>query len=125
MQGYRDGSRVRRKIYIGLVGGAAIAVLAGHWYARHLEHERKNPTAHYTVANGAEDEVRPRSLTWNDGFARLALSRDPPGVNQIVLPDRTIKLADGVDTAQVKIKVVDGKTVQLKVLSGDIAVVED
>jgi len=125
LEGYRDGSRVRRKVYIGLVAGAAIAVLGGHWYARHLEHQRKNPEAHYTVAEGAEDEIRPRSLQWNDGYARLALSRDPPGVNQIVLPDRTIQLAKGVDTAQVKVKVIDGKTVQLKVISGDIAVVEN
>ncbi|MEM6990991.1 MAG: hypothetical protein AAF721_10850 [Myxococcota bacterium] len=121
---YADGSKVRRKVYIGLVLGVAAAVVGGYTWAAHLQHEKDNPTAHYTVAKGAESEIRPRSMEWNEGYARLALSREPPGINQIVLPDRLVELADGVDTAQFKVNVVDGKTVEFKVLTGDVKVFE-
>ncbi len=124
LSAYQDGSRVRRKVYIGLVAGVALAVVGGYTYAAHVQHELDNPTAHYTVAAGAEDEIRPRSMEWNAGFARLALSRDPPGINELVLPDRVVRLAAGVDTAQFKVNVVDGKTVEFKVLTGDVTVVE-
>lgn len=121
---YAEGSRVRRKIYIALVAGAALAVAAGRWYVQRLQHARDNPTAEYTVATGAEDEIRPRRLQWNGGFAHLALSRDPPGVDEIVLPDRIVRLAPGSDTAQLKVNVVDGRTVQFKVLTGEVSVIE-
>lgn len=119
---YQEGSRVRRKVYLALVVGGLSAVVAGHLIARHLEHQRRNPTAHYTMAPGSEDEIRPRSLEWTDGYARLALSREPPGIAEVVLPDRVVRLADGVDTAQFRVNVLDGRTVELKVISGDIEV---
>jgi len=124
MTAYRDGTSVRRKIYLGLAGGVAIALVAGIAYARHVAFELDNPTAHYTVAEGAEDEIRPREFVWSNGYGWLSLSRAPPGVNKIVLPDRTIELADGFDTAQLKVNVVDGKTVLLKVMTGDVQVTE-
>lgn len=59
-------------------------------------------------------------LTWSEGKARLGLSREPPGVHTIELPDRTLTLADGVDMAQFKVVVEAGKTTALEVLSGEI-----
>lgn len=124
LEAYRDGSNVRRKIYIGLAVGIVAAVGGGYVVAKNYRYDQDNPTAHYTVAEGSEHDGRPRSMQWDAGFARLALSRTPPGINQIILPDRVVRLADGVETAQFKVNVVDGKTVEFKVLTGDVTVSE-
>ena len=124
LSAYAEGSRVRRKVYLALILGCIGAVVGAHLYTRHLAHEARNPVAHYTVAPGAEDEIRPRSLEWTDGFARLALHRDPPGILEVVLPDKIVRLADGCTTAQFKVNVLEGKTIELKVVSGDIEVIE-
>ena len=44
----------------------------------------------------------------------------PPGVLEIALPDRTLRLADGSDQAQMALEVEEGKTVALKVIFGDV-----
>jgi hypothetical protein len=41
-------------------------------------------------------------------------------VEAIVLPDRVLRLAEGCDHAQVKVNVVDGQTVELKIITGEI-----
>jgi hypothetical protein len=55
-----------------------------------------------------------------DGSMRVGLSREPPGVNILHLPDRDITLARGANKAQFKVEVRDGKTVRLQVLTGEI-----
>ena len=124
LSAHQDGGRIRRRVYGGTVLGALVLIAIGYSYVAQLQHKRDNPTAQYTVAAGAEDEIRPRSMVWNSGFARLALSREPPGITQIVLPDRFVELADGVDTAQFKVNVVDGRTISFKVLTGQVRVIE-
>lgn len=118
--GYRQGSRMRlvfaALIIAFIAGGVALMV----WYTR------TRPPAHaeqYQLPAGSELEGRPRSMSWTGGKARLGLDRAPPGVLEIELPDRTLRLADGSDQAQMKLEVEAGKTVALKVLFGEV--VED
>lgn len=120
LTGYRDGTRVRRRVYLGLVFGVLGATLAGRCYVEHLEAQRRIPAPQYQLAAGAEDEARPDVMVWSSGLARLGLSRQQPGIRAIVLPDRIVTLAPGCDHAQIKVNVVDGETVQLKVLLGEI-----
>lgn len=120
LTGYRDGSRMRRRVYLGLVFGVVGAALAGRWYVKYLEKQRRIPTPEYRLAAGAEDEQRPDVMVWTSGLARLGMSRQDPGIKAIVLPDRILALAPGCDHAQVKVNVVDGETVALDVLVGEI-----
>lgn len=120
LTGYRDGSRMRRRVYLGLVFGVIAAALAGRWYVKYLEEQRRIPTPEYRVAPGTEDEQRPDVIVWTSGLARLGMSRQEPGVRAIVLPDKILTLAPGCDHAQVKVNVVEGKTVDLKVVVGEI-----
>lgn len=120
LQGYKAGSRTRRWIYGGLGIGALLAIVIGQLYVRWLDHKRHNPTPEYELAPGTEDEVRPDTIEWTSGFARLGLSRTEPVIEAIILPDRVLRLAEGSDHAQVKVNVVDGKTVQLKIITGEI-----
>lgn len=120
LTGYREGSRMRRRVYLGLVFGVIAAALAGRWYVEHLEEQRRIPTPQYQLAAGAEDEERPDVMVWSSGLARLGMSRQEPGIRAIVLPDRILTLAPGCDHAQVKVNVVDGETVDLKVVVGEI-----
>lgn len=118
--GYRQGGRMRM-VFIGLVvvlvaGG--IAFMA--WFVRN------RPPAHaqqFELPAGSDLDARPRVMAWSGGKARLGLDRKPPGVLQIDLPDRSLKLADGCDQAQMKIEVEEGKTTELRVIFGEI--VED
>ncbi|MEM7154322.1 MAG: hypothetical protein AAF799_15860 [Myxococcota bacterium] len=120
LTGYRDGSRVRRWVYLGIIAGVVAAGFAGRWYMKRLEAERKTVTPHYELAAGAEDEKRPNAMVWSTGVARLGLTRQEPGVRAIVLPDRIVTLAPGCDNAQIKVDVRNGETVALKVLTGEI-----
>ena len=114
------GAKVRRRIYLVLALGVLGALVVGHYAVKWARERQKNPTPHYQLAPGTEHEVRARSMEWTSGFARLGLSRQEPGVQEIVLPDRIIRLADGCDHAQIKVDVVDGQTVELKVITGEI-----
>lgn len=120
LTGYREGSRVRRWIYLALVAGVLAAFFVGRWYVQHLEEQRRIPSPEYQLAEGAEDEERPDVMVWTSGVARLGLSRQQPGVRAIVLPDRVVTLAPGCDHAQIKVDVRDGETKALKVLVGEI-----
>jgi hypothetical protein len=117
LQAYRAGSRARRWVFGSLTIGVIAAGLAGRWYVDHLEQKRRvRPT--YRLADSLEG--RTRSIEWTSGQARLGLARQAPGVEEIVLPDRVLRLADGYDQAQVRVVVEHGKTVKLDVLIGKI-----
>jgi hypothetical protein len=123
IDGYRAGSRMRLWIFGGLIVGTIGLGIAAHQWVEHLEDERATIVPHYIVDE--ESAARAvRELHWAEGPARLGLSREPPGVEVIVLPDHEIRLADGHDHAQVKVLVRDGKTVDIKVLSGKIELKE-
>jgi hypothetical protein len=96
------------------------ATLLGRWYARRLEQDLHRPSPTYEVVPNESGEGRTRELVWSTGRARLGLSREPPGVEQIRLPDRILRLAEGHDHAQVRIEVRDGETVQIEVIAGEI-----
>lgn len=118
--GHAEGAPMRRIFYglivIFVIGG----VLLVSWFVRN------RPSTHpqqYQLPAGTDLDARPRTMAWSGGKARLGLDRHPPGILAIELPDRTLRLADGSDQAQLKLEVRDGKTVELKILFGEV--VED
>lgn len=119
--GYRAAHRVRRRMVAVLVVAIAASVVAYWRYTAWLEHERTHP---YELPADTDLSERPREMTWSGGRARLALSREAPGVEIIHLPDRDIRLADGCERAQIKVHVEDGQTIALDVLSGEITETE-
>lgn len=120
LTGYRDGTRVRRLVYLGLIAGVIAAYYSGRWYMERLEERRTVPMPEYQLAEGAANEDRPDVMVWSNGVARLGLTRQQPGIRAIVLPDRIITLAPGCDHAQIKVDVRDGETKTLKVVVGEI-----
>ncbi len=120
--GYARSQKVRWFVAGSLGLGFIGAVYAGNWYVDYLaEQARRGIKPDYDAppANVAADD---RVMHWDSGAARLGLSREAPGVNLIVLPDREIRLADGYDSAQLSIRVEDGRTVKLRVLTGRVDV---
>ena len=118
--GYAAGAPMRRLFYalviVFVIGGV---VLVSWWV-------RNRPNLHpqqFQLPAGTDLDARPRTMAWSGGKARLGLDRQPPGILSIELPDRTLRLAEGSDQAQLKVEVRNGKTVELKVLFG--AVVEE
>lgn len=120
--GYARSRKVRWFVAGALGFGFVGAIFAGNWYADYLRaQERRGITPAYDAPPtgvAAEDRV----MHWESGPARLGLSREPPGVNLIVLPDRELRLAEGYDSAQLSVRVDDGRTVKLRVLTGRIDV---
>lgn len=116
---YRAGSKTRRWVFGTLIVGTISALFIGRWYMNHLDEQRHHQPPVYTVDPELLDELT-REVHWDSGTARLGLSREPPGVEAIVLPDRVLRLAEGHDHAQVKVTVVDGRTEDIKVLVGRI-----
>lgn len=117
LAGYSAGAGAR-KILLALTVVLVVAgALVVAWWARN------RPPAHpeqYQLPAGSDLEGRPRVMVWTGGKARLGLDRQPPGVLAIELPDRTLRLADGSDQAQLQLEVREGKTVALKVLFGEV-----
>ncbi|MCA9714618.1 MAG: hypothetical protein H6713_10615 [Myxococcales bacterium] len=116
--GYRSGVRQRRRLSIALGVALVGSMIAGFYYLRYLEQYRAYDV--FELPPDAELEGRPRVMTWSDGKARFGLHRAPPGVHTIELPDRTVRLADGCERAQIRVNIVDGKTVELTVITGDV-----
>ncbi len=120
--GYERSRRVRWFVGGTLAFGFIAALWGGSWYEDYLRKQArrgmKPEYAHPPAAVSAEDRV----MHWDSGAARLGLSKDPPGVSLIVLPDREIRLAEGYDSAQLSLRVEDGRTVKLRVLTGRIDV---
>lgn len=120
--GYAGSRRVRWFIGSSMAVGVVGAVWGGFWYADYVrEQERRGIKPEYS---DARTDVSPeeRVMHWDSGAARLGLASEPPGVNLIVLPDRELRLAEGYDSAQLSVRVEDGRTVKLRVLTGRIDV---
>jgi hypothetical protein len=117
LEAYRAGSKVRRWVFGSLMLGVIGAGVAGKWYVDHLEAQRRERPV-YRLADSLEG--RTRSIEWSSGQARLGLARQEPGVEEIILPDRVLRLAEGYDQAQVRVVVENGETVKLDVLIGKI-----
>lgn len=118
--GYAAGARSRR--LLALVGVVAVIVIIAGGYAliTHFQNRKPIPIHAAPLPEGTDVRGRSRVMTWSSGQARLALTREPPGADTIVLPDRVIGLADGCDAAQVKVEVEDGRTTMVKVLYGEV-----
>jgi hypothetical protein len=120
-----DGYKAGRPMRIVLVVLMSAAIGGTVWLVRRWQAERRaeesRPTLpEYDLSADVDDGSRPRQLVWSTGEARLGLSRAQPGVEEIVLPDRRIRLAPGHDIAQIKVDVQDGKTVSVKTLVGKV-----
>jgi hypothetical protein len=118
--GYRRGSRARTAVFLTLALSVPAAALLGRWYAKRLDEDLHRPSPAYELAPNETGKGRTREVSWSTGRARLGLSREPPGVEQIRLPDRILRLAEGHDHAQVRVEVREGKTVQIEVIAGQI-----
>lgn len=123
--GYRDGARPRRLVG-GVLGAAALAGVV-IFFLRQREFEREAEQAEYErlhpwqLPADADVSGRSRDFHLTDGRMRMALSREAPGVERIITPDKVISLAEGSDTAQIIIEVREGRTVGIKTLAGEVA----
>jgi hypothetical protein len=120
-----DGYKAGRKLRIGLVAVIVIGIAGTVWQVNRWRDQKRaeesRPTLpEYDLSADVDDGSRPRQLVWSTGEARLGLQRAQPGVEEIVLPDRRIRLAPGHDIAQIKVDVQDGKTVSVKTLVGKV-----
>ncbi len=122
--GYRRSQRVRWFVAGALALGTIGAVWGGNWYVDYLERQARRGIKPSYDAPPADVSPEDRVMHWDAGPARLGLSREPPGVNLIVLPDREIRLAEGYDSAQISVRVEGNRTVKMRVLTGRIDVVE-
>lgn len=116
LEGYRRGARMRF-VLIGF-GAVLVGVLAvlGWWITR-----PRPVVPEYTVAPDHATDPADRVLHWeSEGTARLGMTREPPGVEQIVLPDRVLRLEDGIDHAQVSVEIRGGRTVSVRTLTGRV-----
>ncbi len=119
-----DNARPHRRRRNMLYTLLAVMVFAGivgvGWKVRE---DSRGKVHQFLLPAGTDLTTRPRTMEWTGGKARLGLNRELPGVMEISLPDRTLRLADGSDDAMVALEVVDGKTVRLEVTRGKV--VED
>ncbi|MCB9704595.1 MAG: hypothetical protein H6711_22110 [Myxococcales bacterium] len=117
--GYRAAGRMRSLLAVGFAVATVAAIAAGYYYITYLQ-EHRTPVHAVPLPEGSDLEGRPRTMTWSGGKARLGLTREPPGLLEIELPDRTLRLADGCDSAQVRVNVDGGRTVEVTVLFGEV-----
>lgn len=120
-----DASGRRLRVWFGSVVAAAfvLVVLAAVIYTRARANEPRAAPIPAYVTDGAPTRDEDRVLRWSsDGKARLGLTREPPGVHAIELPDRVLRLADGIDHAQVEVVIEHGETVAVRPLVGRVVV---
>lgn len=120
--GYAGSQKLRWFIGSSLAIGVVAAVWGGFWYADYVRAQaRRGVKPEYT---NPRTDVSPedRVMHWDSGAARLGLAHEPPGVNLIVLPDRELRLAEGYESAQVSVRVEEGRTVKLRILTGRVDV---
>lgn len=121
LDGYKAGRPLRLVIVACIFGSIATAAYLVHRWREAERAAQAAPTLpQYTLSPEVDDGTRPRQLVWSDGVARLGLAREQPGVEEIVLPDRRLRLAPGHDIAQIKVEVSEGKTVSIVMLVGRI-----
>lgn len=115
--GWRAGQRARGLVFGSLVVVALTVAILSWVLAERREYDRLHPLPEVeaTITPGT-----PRDMTVSDGQFRLGIGREAPSINVVHLPDRDITLADGVEKAQFKVEVADGKTSKITVLTGDI-----
>jgi hypothetical protein len=115
--GWNAGRRARGLLLGAFVVVALTVAILSWQIAERREFNRLHPLPEVeaTIAPGT-----PRDMTISDGQFRLGIAREPPSINVVHLPDRDITLAEGVDKAQFKVEVVEGKTVKITVLTGRI-----
>ncbi len=117
--GYRHASKVRWRLTAVAVGCCVLAMVAGSYYASYLE-DKSQQVPYLQLPPGTDFNDRSRTITWSSGQVRLAMHREPPGATAIELPDRILHLAEESRSAQVKVKIVDGKTEEVVVLFGKV-----
>ncbi len=88
-------------------------------YLRHL-HQLRAPVYTVPLPEGTDVSTRPRVLTWSGGKARFALAREAPALEALELPDRVLRLADGCESAEVRVWVEAGRTVEVTVIRGEV-----
>ena len=120
--GYARSRRIRWFVAGFLAVGFIGAIYGGNWYTDYLREQARRGINPRYDAPPADVSPEDRVMRWDGGAARLGLSREPPGVNLIVLPDRELRLAEGYDSAQLSVRVEEGRTVKLRVLTGRIDV---
>lgn len=120
--GYSGSKKVRWFIGCSMAFGVVGAVWGGFWYADYVRAQARRGIKPEYVSPSANISAEDRVMHWDSGAARLGLAKEPPGVNLIVLPDRELRLAEGYDSAQLSVRVEDGRTVKLRVLTGRIDV---
>lgn len=118
LAGYEAGRGARRLLFVGLMIGFVGTFAAWLWYA--TREPPQSRTRQFQLPAGTDLAARPRVFTWSEGKAQLGLSREPPGVDTVELPDRTLRLAPGSELARFKVVVKDGRTEALDVLSGAV-----
>lgn len=115
-EGYRRGARARWMLWGASLLGVGL-VTAGILWARRASEVRPN----YALVDTAEVREDDRVLHWaTEGEARLGLTREPPGVHTLILPDRIVRLADDQDHAQVLVRIENGETRAIKTLTGRV-----
>jgi hypothetical protein len=115
------GWRATRKLrwFVGGTLGATllVGVIVLIVHTREFRQQKLHPLPEVeaTITPGT-----PRDMSLSEGSMRVGLSREPPGINILHLPDRDVTLARGSDKAQFKVEIRAGKTVRLQVLTGEI-----
>jgi hypothetical protein len=119
--GHFAGWRATRKLrwFVGGTLGATllVGVIVLIVHTREVRHHKLHPMPEVeaTITPGT-----PRDMSLSEGSMRVGLSREPPGINILHLPDRDVTLARGSDKAQFKVEIREGKTARLQVLTGEI-----
>lgn len=115
--GWRAVRKTRWIVSISLTAAVTIGVVIFVTSTRDLREHKRHPLPEVeaTISEGTA-----REMTLSSGRMRVGLSREPPGVNVLHLPDRDITLGRGADKAQLNVEIEDGRTVRLKLLSGKI-----
>lgn len=116
--GYGAGRRARLALIAGI--GVMLVVTSVLWYRWARSEREVGAARQFQLPPGTDISERPRVFQWSEGKARLGLSREPPGVDTVELPDRTLRLASGCDMAQFKVVVEAGRTTALEVVKGEV-----
>lgn len=117
LEGYARGRRSRLILLF-----VAIAVFAGLALAVWTLQRPARIEPHYNLVD-PELPSTDRVLQWEtEGEFRLGLTRKPPGVLRIDLPDRSIRLAEESDHAQVMVRIERGETRAVRTITGRVVV---